>query len=154
MLSFAVAFSIIVVFRMFVVERVIVDGNSMSPSFSSGEVLFARKFNINAETVNRFSVVIIQYNGRLKLKRVIGLPNETIQISNGRVIIDGQILQGDYGENIKNYGCAGEEIKLGENEYFVLGDNRNDSTDSRVWGAINISDIKGIVVAKIFPFWE
>ena len=153
-MCFAVAFSIIVVFRMFVVERVIVDGNSMSPSFSSGEVLFARKFNINAETVNRFSVVVIQYNGRLKLKRVIGLPNETIQISNGRVIIDGQILQGDYGEKIINCGCAAEKFMLGENEYFVMGDNRNDSTDSRVWGAINISDIKGIVVTKIFPFWK
>jgi len=121
----------------------------MYNTFSDGDVLLVQKVNI--DPLKRFDIVIIQNNYFTIIKRVIGLPGETISI-NESVYIDGILLENDYGETIKDGGIANEKIVLEEDEYFVLGDNRNNSIDSRTLGTINIEKIKGKVIFQIFHF--
>ena len=139
-------------FRNFVIERIIVSGESMMPNFQNENVVFIKKFNNEFE---RFDVVVVRENGKLMIKRIIGLPNETIQIkSDGYIYINGELLDDKYGYPTEVYGCVENELKIGTNEYFVMGDNRNHSNDSRAWGAIEESQIRGEVFVRIFPYWE
>lgn len=144
----------VLVFRANVIDRVIVDGDSMNGTLHDGDVLWAQKYNVNTNTLKRFDVVTVKTDYGLVIKRIIGMPNETIQIKDGYVYIDGMKLEGDFGEPIKDAGEVAEMLLLQEDEYFVMGDNRNDSMDSRVWGANNIEDIQGIVKIRIFPFQD
>ena len=87
------------------------------------------------------------------IKRVIGLPGETIEIRGGVVAINGKALENDFGNAIIDGGIIGStSLLVGEEEYFVLGDNRNDSKDSRSFGAVPVSDIKGVAFYRLFPF--
>lgn len=123
----------------------------MLPSFSDDDVVLVKKFDNEYE---RFDVVVTKVNGILAIKRVIGLPNETVIIKDGCVYVNGKLLENDYGYPTNKYGCAEHEITLSENEYYLLGDNRDYSGDSREWGAIKKEQITGEVIIKIFPFWE
>lgn len=145
-------FTFVCCFRAYVIDRVIVSGDSMNPSYTDGDVMWARKFNI-AE-LERYQVVVASVRGKFVIKRVIGLPNEVLQIIDGYVYINGELLSDDYGYPTSIYGCAKNEIVLGENEYFLMGDNRDDSIDCRIWGKVTIDSIKGVVVFQFFPFWE
>lgn len=145
-------FAFICCFRAYIFDRVIVSGESMSPFFSDGDVMWARKFDI--EEFSRYQIVVAKIRGKFVIKRVIGLPNETLQIIDGSVYINDIKLNDDYGYPTTVYGYAEEKIVLGNNEYFLMGDNRDNSLDCRVWGAISKKDIKGIVVFQFFPFWE
>ena len=122
----------------------------MRETFYSGDVLLVQKYGYN--DLNRFSVAAAHVNGITIVKRVIGLPHETVFINDGKVYINGQLLNGDYGDYISDAGLLNAKITLGDNDYFLLGDNRNESVDSRVFGAVNIKDIKGVAVYRIYPF--
>lgn len=137
---------IIILFRTFVLERIIISGESMSPTLNDGNVVWAWK----NPTPDRNDIVIIRINGKLYIKRIVGMPEETVEIKNGKVLINGVELQEEF-EVMKS---EEQKIQLKENEYFVLGDNRNNSTDSRLWGAIDKEQITGEVVFKFFPFWK
>lgn len=119
----------------FVVQRVDVYGDSMEPSYSAGDILLAEKLSVHFVELKRFEPVVFRYEYRENqyyIKRIIGLPGETVQIIEGQVWIDGIRLEDPYGtEQMENPGRASEPVLLGEEEYFVLGDNRNDSSDSR-----------------------
>ena len=105
----------------------------------------------------RFDIIVFPFRYEdhvYYIKRIIGLPGETVQITDGDIYIDGEILQESYGrEVIKDSGLAAEPIVLGEDEYFVLGDNRNDSTDSRdpSVGVIHRDEIIGRAWLRIWP---
>ena len=91
------------------------------------------------------------------IKRIIGLPGETVQVKNGEVYIDGEILGEDYGaEAMEDAGIASDPIELGTDEYFVLGDNRNHSSDSRdpSVGVLRREDLIGRAWIRIYPFDE
>lgn len=145
-------FTFICCFRAYIFDRVIVSGDSMKPTYSDGDVMWARKFDISE--LKRYQVVVADIQGKFVIKRVIGLPNETLQIIDGNVYINGEILKDDYGYPTEIYGCAADEIIIGENEYFLMGDNRDDSLDCRIWGSVNIESIKGVIVFQFFPFWK
>lgn len=138
-------------FRTFVIQRIVVRGESMLPSFEDENVVLIKKFDNDYE---RFDVVVVKVNGKLMIKRIIGMPNETLIIKNGYVYINGEKLEYDYGYQTNIYGCAESEIYIPENEYFLLGDNRNHSSDSRDWNTVSTEQIKGKVFIKIFPYWE
>ena len=143
----------------FVGQRTKVDGDSMYPTLHDGDNLIVDKISYRFHDPDRFDVIIFPYPQNEKvfyIKRVIGLPGETIQIDyDGNIYIDGEILEEEYGyEVMVNPGIAADPITLGEDEYFVLGDNRNESNDSRAVdvGVIDEDDIIGRAWVRFYPF--
>jgi len=133
-------------FRCFVLERIVVIGDSMSGSYESGSVLISRKYSLS--DIDRFDVIVV-YTGRHNvIKRVIGMPGETVSIQSNTVFINGEVI----GEN-HDFAPGSDDVwVLGENEYFILGDNRYDSIDSRTYGAVRADKIRGKIVFQLFPF--
>ena len=142
----------------FVTQRTEVQGSSMEPHLHNGENIMVDKLSYRFHDPERFDIIVFRYlykKNTFYIKRVIGLPGETVQIADGVIYINGEPLEEDYGlEEITNPGRALEPITLGEDEYFVLGDNRNNSEDSRY---ANIGNIKkeyiiGKVWFRVAPF--
>lgn len=144
-------------FLHYVGQRTIVSGNSMYPALEDGDSLVVDKLSYRFRTPERFEIVVFPFqykDNTYYIKRVIGLPGETVQIVDGKIYINGEVLKEDYGyETIENPGLAYKPITLGEDEYFVLGDNRNDSMDSRepAVGSVKGKTIMGRAVARIWP---
>jgi signal peptidase I len=145
---FAVVAVSIVCFRVGVVERVVVSGASMAPTFYSGDVLWTNKLATDYE---RYDVVVARIDGGAVVKRVIGLPGEDVMIKDGNVFINGVVLAGEPDGVTAHGGIAQDGVVLAGDEYFLLGDNRAESTDSRFFGAVDAEQIKGKVVCQIFP---
>ena len=134
-------------FSKYVIGITIVCGVSMMDTYQNSDVLMTKKFNLNPE---RFDVVVFKAEIEYYLiKRTIGLPGETVRIdTDGNIYINGEILEENYGrEKIQEPGLAIEEVTLGEDEYFVMGDNRNNSIDSRssAVGVLKKHDLIGII---------
>lgn len=142
----------------FIGEGIIVDGESMESTLYDKERLFTEKLTLQFGELERFDIVIFNpHNGVDKywIKRIIGLPGETIQIEGPDIYIDGELLEENYGkEPMVQSGVAEEPYTLAEDEYFVLGDNRCNSTDSRVIGAVKKADIAGRACFCIWPLEE
>ena len=142
----------------FVGQSTEVNGSSMENTLDNGDNLIVDKISYRLGSPKRFDVVVFPYPQNPStyfIKRVIGLPGETVQIdSSGKIYINGQVLEENFGrEVISNPGLAQEPIKLGEDQYFVLGDNRNnsmDSRDSRV-GLISGKSMVGKAFLRIWP---
>ena len=130
---------------------------SMENTIMPGDRLIGNRLSYIKDGPERGDVVVFKYPDDEKetyVKRVIGLPGETVQIVDGQVYINGQLLQGDMGwEPIESAGLASDPVILNEDEYFVLGDNRNDSSDSRVPSVGNVakSSIIGRAWFRIWP---
>lgn len=155
----AVVFIITYLVITYVGQRTEVIGTSMEYTLSDGDNLIVDKISYRFHDPERFDIIVFPYQYKedtYYIKRIIGLPGETVQIDdNGTIYIDGEELKESYGrEVIKNPGIAAEPIKLGEGEYFVLGDNRNASSDSREpsVGIIKQEDIVGRAWLRIYPF--
>lgn len=155
----AVVFAITYLVITYVGQRTEVIGTSMEYTLSDGDNLIVDKISYRFHDPERFDIIVFPYQYKedtYYIKRIIGLPGETVQIDdNGTIYIDGEELKESYGrEVIKNPGTAAEPIKLGEGEYFVLGDNRNASSDSRdpSVGIIKQEDIVGRAWLRIYPF--
>lgn len=139
----------------------VVDGDSMQPTLYNGEYLWVDKFTYQLSEPERFDVIIFPINYRGEdshfVKRIIALPGETVYIDeNGVIYINGEVLPDTYGKEViteYNRQLAAEPITLGPDEYFVLGDNRNHSSDSRFESVGNIERdrIMGRVVARLWP---
>ena len=155
-----IAFFLVAILIQFVVQRDVVDGESMMNTLQDEDNILVDKLTYQFSDPQRFDVVLFPYGeGDEELcfiKRVIGLPGETVQISrSGDIFIDGEYLEEYYGfEDIqqdKRY-LAADGYTLQEDEYFVMGDNRNNSYDSRQIGGIKREDIIGRAVFRIYPF--
>lgn len=117
-------------------QRVSTVGDSMSPVLRNGDVVLVNRIVYNATTPKRGDVIVFKPKGNENdhyyIKRIVGLPGETIEIIENRVYIDGERLEEDYETtNIDDVGVVDEKLKLAGDEYFVLGDNREQSEDSR-----------------------
>lgn len=136
-----------------------VDGSSMETTLSDGDNLWVDKLTYTFGDPDRFDVIIFNYDeDTTYVKRIIGLPGETVRIDqSGNIYINEKLLKENYGNETilpTNLGRANQPVVLGDNEYFVLGDNRNNSSDSR-WadvGNVNREDIIGKVILRIYPF--
>lgn len=161
LLSLIIYIGIVVLICYFILNfvgcRSKVDGSSMNPTLEDKDNLWVDKLSYTFGDPKRFDIIIFNYDENTTyVKRVIGLPGETVRIDqNGNIYINGKLLKENYGkETILNNGRAGSEVYLGSDEYFVLGDNRNNSIDSR-WsdvGNVSREDIVGKVVLRIYPF--
>ena len=153
---FVVAAALAFVVRTFIFEPVRVDGSSMLNTLTDGEYMIATKFDYLLGDPERFDIVICDYpnadDGKYRVKRVIGLPGETVQLSGGNLLVNGEPIEQpfDMTPNETNYG----PITVPDGHYFVLGDNRNNSKDSRspMVGPLKRSMIKGHVRCVVFPF--
>ncbi len=154
---FALLCLVIYLLVHFVGERTEVRGESMYPALDNGDQLIVDKISYKFTDPKRFDVIVFPFQYQedtYYIKRIIGLPGETVQIEDGVIYINGSALSESYGyEEIKNPGLASAAVTLGEQEYFVLGDNRNDSSDSREPSVGNISrdQIIGKAWIRIWP---
>lgn len=133
-------------------------GDSMSPVLSNADVVLTNRILYNASSPKRGDIIVFKpkgnENAHYYIKRIIGLPGETVQIDGDVIYINGQLLEENYGAEPMQYsGTAQEGVILGEDEYFVLGDNRNVSKDSRydIVGNISRDDIIGRAWLRIWP---
>lgn len=144
----------------FVGQRTYVSGSSMENTLSHGDNLIVDKITYRFSDPKRYDIIVFPFRHEENvyyIKRIIGLPGETIQIQDGSIYINGEILSESYGREVmKSAGLAEDPITLGEGEYFVLGDNRNDSMDSRDPGVSTIhrDKIIGRAWVRIWPLDE
>lgn len=140
----------------YVAHHTSVEGSSMEKTLGNGDQIIVENISYYCHEPERFDIVVFpSKEGINYIKRIIGLPGETVQIVDGYININGQQLEEHYGnERIENPGLAKEEIHLGDSEYFVLGDNRNGSIDSRRTeiGNIKRDNIKGKAWFRFYPF--
>lgn len=153
---------IIIPVRYFLIQPFYVKGASMEPNFYDHEYLIIDEISYRFNEPQRGDIVVFRYPRNPQeffIKRLIGLPGESVMIKDGSVIIssdanpDGFTLAEPYlKDGVKTYGLNEDMVKLGENEYFVLGDNRNSSKDSRSFGPVNRSYVTGKVLLRGWPF--
>lgn len=155
-----ISLAIILPIRYYLVQPFFVKGASMEPNFEDGDYLLVDELSYRFLEPARGDVIIFRYPGdksQFFIKRVIGLPSETIEIKNNEVIIynvdhpNGFVLSEEYLDAVQET-LGNMLIRLDNNEYFVLGDNRLRSSDSRRWGPVNKTLITGKAFIRAWPF--
>lgn len=155
-----VAFIVMIGFRFFVAEPFIVSGNSMVPNFHNREYLVVNKISYRFNEPKRGDVIVFRYpkdTSQYFIKRIVGLPGEKVKIANGRVYVynsehpEGSALEEPYLSNQDITFGKDELVTLGSEEFYVVGDNRLASSDSRVWGILPKHDIVGTAWLRVFP---
>lgn len=155
----AIVGAILVIIRFFVAEPHKVSGHSMVPNFQDGDYIITNKLTVRMDNPQRGEVIILQHPQKpseVLIKRIIGLPNEHIKVSGGGVYINGQKLDEPYlPQGVKTQGelflAEGEEITIPDDQYFVMGDNRPGSSDSREWGTVKKEQIIGQAWFRYWP---
>ena len=143
----------------YVGQRTRVSGHSMETTLSDGDNLIVDKLTYHFKDPKRYDIIVFPFKyeeNTYYIKRIIGLPGETVQVVDGYTYVNGELLESDiYGaEVMEDPGIAENPITLGEDEYFVLGDNRNHSSDSRdpSVGVLTRVDLIGKAWVRIYPF--
>lgn len=135
----------VVLVRTFLFTPILVSGESMKPTLDGGEVMILNKLS----KIDRFDIVVVDIKKEDIIKRVIALPGETISCENGTIYVNGKKQEEGYSKGITG---DFEKITLADDEYFVLGDNRENSLDSEELGPMKEEQIKGTTSLVLFPF--
>jgi len=148
-----ISVAIVLPIRTYIAQPFIVSGASMEPNFHNGEYLIIDELTYELRLPERGEVVVFRYPlnpSEFFIKRVIGLPGEKVEIKNGKITINGLELAEPY--LLANLETAPNvKMELTENQYFVLGDNRPHSSDSRFWGALPKEKIMGRALVRLWP---
>lgn len=157
----------VVIIRLFVATPINVKGSSMSPTLQNGDTMILYKLTKSIRGIKRFDIVVIKTDSGDLIKRVIGLPGDKIKYEvkyvneekTGVLTINGEVVEEKFLTTSKKIGTCettwtvcSEEITVPEGEYFVMGDNRDDSKDSRMIGTVPFKDVKGTTELILFPF--
>lgn len=153
----AIAVGIVLPFRIYIAEPYLVDGRSMDPTFKTGDYLIVNKFSYRVGTPKRNSVIVFRYPNDPKksfIKRVIGLPGETVEVKDNSVTIfntenpKGFSIDQSY---ITHPSLGTYKVTLKDDEFYVMGDNRAESFDSRYWGPLQRKFILGEPIVRLWP---
>ena len=157
-----ISLAIVIPIRFYIAQPFFVRGASMEPNFKNGDYLIINEVNYRFDEPKRGEVVVFRFPEdprQFFIKRIIGLPGETIQIQGGRIKIFNSsnplgffLDESDYLSLKTRSFDDNLRVKLDKDEYFVLGDNRNHSSDSRRWGALPRKNIIGKAFFRIWPF--
>lgn len=157
-----VSLVIIIPIRYYVIQPFFVLGASMEPTFENGDYLIIDEMSYRLDDPKRGDVVVFKYpydTTQFYIKRIVGLPGEIVNFKDGKILIknkensDGFLLDEEYLLSEKET-FGGNSVTLETNEYFVLGDNRGASSDSRRWGPLEKQYLIGKVLLRVFPFTE
>lgn len=144
---------VIVLLKIYVVSPIRVNGTSMDPTLKNGDIMILNKIGYRITKIKRFDIVVIKYKDELLIKRVIGLPGEKIKYENNTLYVNDKALDEEF-DKTYTYNFSIKEIgstTVPEDSYFVLGDNREVSKDSRSIGFIDREDIVGKSSLTLFP---
>lgn len=141
---------IVLLIKQYIVTPIQVNGDSMYPTLKDGDLMLLNEIGYNFGSINRFDIVVVDKGDSLIIKRVIGLPNETIKYEDNKLYINGEEIKETYLDD--SVETVDFETINGDNCYFVMGDNRSVSLDSRALGCFDYSRIKGKTSFTFFPF--
>ena len=145
LIPYIIIIIVVILIRTFIITPVRVDGDSMNPTLENTNLLLLEKFNKNYK---RFDVIVFNHNNTKLVKRIIGLPGDSIEYKTDKLYINGKLVKENYDRKVM------EDLKydnIPEGKYFVLGDNRLNSLDSRFFVLVDEKDIDGIVNISILP---
>lgn len=151
-IPYLIVIALIILIRIYIITPVRVDGISMESTLKAGDILLLNKYDHKFE---RFDIVVFNYNDEKLIKRVIGLPGETIEFKDNKLYVNGKIIEESLSSNSLASDFKLEDLgytTIPEGEYFLVGDNRKDSYDSRYFGTIKKEEIIGTVKIRLFPF--
>ena len=144
--SYIIIIVVVLLIRTFLVTPIRVNGDSMTETLKDGYLMILKKYE--KRSIDRFDIVVIDIDGDKLIKRVVGLPEEDISYADGKLYINGNSIDNSFGygytKNFKDY--------CGKDEFFVLGDNRENSKDSRIFGCVESKSILGTTNFIFFPF--
>lgn len=146
----------VILIRTFLITPVRVNGSSMDPTLKNGEIMILNKIKYNKNDIKRFDIVVVKMDKELLIKRVIGLPNEEIKYVDNKLYINGEYIKESFlNDDVYTTNFSLDDFKLKkipENCYFVMGDNREVSLDSRTFGCFTKDKILGSANLVLFPF--
>jgi len=149
-IPYVVIIIVVVLIRTFIATPVLVNGSSMYPTLKNNELLILKKYD---SSYKRYDIVVLDYKNEKLIKRVIGLPGETVEYKDGVLYIDGKETEDDFSSTTSDFKSS--ELVTGaipKGYYLVMGDNRKNSIDSRTIGLISEDDINGVTNFSLWPF--
>lgn len=149
-LPYLIIVVVVIFIRTFILTPVIVSGTSMNDTLKNGELLLLKKYDKSFE---RFDIVVFDYGDSKLVKRIIGLPGETLEYKDGILYINGKETEDPFASSTKDFKLTDLNIDvIPEDYYFVMGDNRSNSSDSRIIGPISKDTINGTTSFSLWPF--
>lgn len=150
-LSYLIIILVVVLIRTFIITPIRVVGSSMDKTLKQGEILLLEKVD---KSYKRYDIVVIKEGNERIIKRIIGMPGESIKIVEGVIYINGEAIEDKYASTYtEDFSLSKFDLEvIPEDSYFVLGDNRKVSKDSRLLGPINKKQIQGKAIYRIWPF--
>lgn len=145
-IGYVIIIIVVVLVRSFIATPIKVNGDSMYPTLEDGDLMILKKYE--KKDIDRFDIIVVDIKDDKIIKRVIGLPEEDVEFRDGKLYINDELVDENYSDDItrdfKDY--------CGKDEYFVMGDNRDESMDSRMIGCISIDSIMGKTDYVLYPF--
>ena len=148
-IPYVVIIILVIIVKVYVVTPIRVNGPSMNDTLHDKDIMILDEISYRVRPIKRFDIVVIRYKDEYIIKRVIGLPGEVVSCKNNKIYINGKVLEEDFS---RKYTNDFDDVLVGDDSYFVLGDNRVNSTDSRIIGTISKKSIKGKTSLTVFPF--
>ncbi len=149
LIPYVVILLIVVIVRTYFYTPIIVSGPSMNPTLDGGEIMILSK----RAKIDRFDIVVVDIGTEVIIKRVIALPGENIKCSDNKIYVNYHLQEESYSQGLTCPSDSSEfEVSLADDEYFVMGDNRGNSTDSRSIGPVKKDQIKGTTKLVLYPF--
>lgn len=152
-IPYIIVIIVVALIRTFIVTPAVVDGDSMLPNLENNNVIIINKLDYKLNDINRFDIVVVNYNGEKLIKRVIGMPGEHIEYKENNLYVNKSIVTESFlHDKTRNFKLETlGYMSIPGDKYFVVGDNRGNSTDSRALGLIDKKNILGSVSIRIFP---